>query len=261
MVSKKKNFSQRGICLSGKIGKGKTTTMNYLYEYCEKHNLPRVRLNFQVNKFSDEVNLLDYISNQIEFTCNKKNIFRKYKKQKESSTKQHKSVVKIAKSYFISSSIGNIGMNFTQNTTSIITQKFFEDFKRIPKETIIFIDHIECLSNDTLSSFVINNFILQKKSDRSFFVFACPNNEELKNEIEASNEIKLFNMPDEYKIDDWITFCDDYCGGTERSKEVVETNYELYKKEPTNMRICLEAHIIKEGEKDVERKQFNSITC
>lgn len=238
MVSKRKNNFQRGICLCAKKGKGKTTTINFLHRYCKENDIYSIIINFEFFNFKSKQDFFDHFSCCLEELFPKS--FKKYKKTKvEIQSKKSNTVLKNV--VVQGSSIDHIGSNVNSSENgldSVLTDSFFDDFKKLPKSFVVFLDNIEALDKE-MRAFIINFFVLRNRNNKSFLVFSWENICIINQLLALNNEIRLFNLPDKYKIDDWYNFCNEYCAGDEYSKVVVRRSYEEYKYNPTFMRVCL----------------------
>lgn len=238
MLSERKNNLQRGICLCAKKGKGKTTTINYLHRYCKEHDICSIFINFEFFNFKRKQDFFDHFSNCLEEMFPKS--FKKYKKLKKEI--QNNSGNTVLKNVFVQgSSIEHIGssiINSERTLDSVLMDRFSDDFKRLPKSFVIFFDNIEALDRE-MRDFIVSFFVLGNRNNKSFLVFSWENVCMINQLLALNSDIRLFNLPDIYKIDDWYTFCNEYCAGDQLSKEVVRRSYGIYKNNPTLMRVCL----------------------
>ena len=239
MVSKRKNDVQRAICICGEDGKGKTTTINFLHQYCKNNNIKSVCINFKFYNFKRRREFFDHFSDQLETFFPKG--FKKYKDIKVKIQNSNNSNTILKNVNIQGSLLKHIGSNINcsdENTISVLTDKFLEDFKKLSGDFVVFFDHIESL-DDELRSFIVDYFVFKNRNNKSFLVFSWENLSQIRATLDLDQGIRLFELPYAYDISDWYDFCDAYCDGDEESKMVVRRSYEKYKNNPTFMRICL----------------------
>lgn len=246
MISKHSNKQINIICLHSPKGKGKTTVINYFYDYCLENDIICTLTDF--NESYQSFNCIEDFFDNIIFELGDivdgnecfSNYYREINNQYAILTNSNIALEKVK---MVKTSIGNVSFGFNSENkekhfNNMIADSFFKDLKKLKKKIVIFIDHFE-VAPQRLKEIIIKYFLKNTSlKPNIFIVIATEDNLLSKTELKKYSNVEIVKLPEEYKYDDWKKFCIEI----RVDEKLLQPIFNLYKNDPLRMRIALKPH-------------------
>lgn len=241
----------RVLCISAQSGKGKSTVVDYLMEYCREQNVLPIRIDFDAFHISDELELIDTVISQFENVENA-SLFPNYREAVERLVLTSHSDTVIENVRLVNTHIGTICVqkeDYTSKTKlQYLENAFFQDLKRLAKslkcKVVFFLDAYECAEKE-IQAWIQNKLMLSNRLGLHILVVVASQSDfTLSPGIKSTYGIQNCYLPDTYEFEDWVEY------GKQlhiRDTEIIERCYKYWKGDPFYMCITLKPFANQEG--------------
>ncbi len=234
----------RTLIIFADSGQGKSTVLNYLYDYSKIIKIKRVLIDFKLLSSVDEIDFLDYIVNALQAETGNIDIFINFNKLMKKYARGHSSKVVIEDASITNTSIGNVKIDNIankKNMTVSLINVFCKDYLKIKNKIVLLFDNFE-IASENIRNLILKNFIvLNRLGVNTFFVIASKTDFDLDGSLERYQSIKKYRLPQVYRLEDWEEYCNKVLMIDDR--EILKTCYKCWKDKPAYMLISLKPFI------------------
>lgn len=237
--------TNRVLYISAQSGKGKSTIIDFFYEYSSNFSAFPIRLDFKFFHISTKLELMETIINQIRSFYSQNIQFVKYQGILKSIALSPEGDTVIQNVEMQQTYVGTVHINRDSSPIKqqIIEEAFFQDlrdFSQSIKAKVVFLfDSFEHAPED-IRHWLYHHWILSKiLGDTILLVFAGENTIDISPKYAHEYGVKKYALPDTYDIDDWL----EYGKQVNIDAETVNKCFSCYHGEPFHMCISLLPHV------------------
>lgn len=202
----------RVLCILARSGKGKSTLVDYLMEYCQEQGVLPIRVDFDAFHISDELELIDTIISQ--FGIESVSSFPSYSEAVKQIALTARNDTLIENVKLVNTCIGTIYVQKedygTKTKLQYLENVFFQDLKKIPQaskcKVVLFLDAYERAGKE-LQAWIQNKLILSNcLGPHILVVVASQSDFMFPQKIGRTYGIQSCRLPDTYEFEDWIEY-------------------------------------------------------